>query len=129
MKRNILISVLFGLVLVFGVLVASCDNGVLPPPPNDPKNIEVELNGRPQDPAPDTYYADFYNNVSGAVGGDGFADYPFITLTEDDAPDVLYDPTDGVSYEVTCAPVALTNGYYTGKMSLKATRGSPAVAD
>jgi len=29
-KKNILISVLFGLVLAFGLLVAACDNGVLP---------------------------------------------------------------------------------------------------
>jgi hypothetical protein len=42
-KRNILISVLFGLVLAFGMLVASCDNGVLPKYESDPNHQELEL--------------------------------------------------------------------------------------
>jgi len=39
-KRNILISVLLGLVMAFGVLIASCDNGVLPK--YERKNDQIE---------------------------------------------------------------------------------------
>jgi len=42
-KRSILISVLVGLVLAFGVLIASCDDGVLPKYTGDPDQIEWEL--------------------------------------------------------------------------------------
>jgi len=42
-KRSILISVLVGLVLAFGVLIASCDNGVLPKYERKFDQIEWEL--------------------------------------------------------------------------------------
>jgi hypothetical protein len=47
MKKNISIRVLVGLLLAFGVLAASCDNGVLPEHKFDPKHWEGELDDNP----------------------------------------------------------------------------------
>jgi len=56
MKGKMLI-VLFSLALIFGAIVASCDNGVLPPPPTDPYHTELEFVTSAGD-----VYVDFYNN-------------------------------------------------------------------
>jgi len=45
MKKNISILVVFSLLLAFGMLVASCDNGVLPKHDTDLHHIEAELDG------------------------------------------------------------------------------------
>ena len=142
MKRNILISVLFSLVLVFGVLVASCDNGVLPPPPTDPKNIEAELwglpNGRPPaptSPAPDDpyYFQDFWTVVGGFIlpGGDNIPDFDadgnLLTLTQAEGDDLI-GTTDtitilGVDYTVTysAGTVSGTGTVLDGLDTVKAT--------
>ena len=74
MKGKMLI-VLFGLVLAFGALVASCDNGVLPKYVDDPKNVETDLKNQQADAE---YYVDMYtqtyNPYSCTFGSDGTAD-------------------------------------------------------
>jgi len=58
MKKNISILVLFGLLLAFGVLAASCDNGVLPKHEYDEKHLEGEY---------DPIYVDGSINAQGVV--------------------------------------------------------------
>jgi hypothetical protein len=82
MKKNISVIVVFGLLLAFGMIAASCDNGVLPKYTHDDKHEDGEyeyvnpgLSGpsAPAGPAA-TYTVDFYNNGTGALGNDGTAD-------------------------------------------------------
>jgi len=107
MKKNISILVLFGLLLAFGVLVASCDNGVLPEHTTDPLHIEGELDGvyNPLNPPGATVAIDFYDNSTGALGYDGTADGPTMSASAAASLTAGYiiDPADGQVYSATFA--------------------------
>ena len=125
MKKNISIIVLFSLVLVFGVLIASCDNGVLPNYTYDANHHEIEQELRnpdliPEDPPAATVYTDFYT-ITGPIttltdNGDGIiedtmpaADAAKLVALGTDKRKML-DPSSGAYYKVT---FAVTTGVIT----------------
>ena len=127
MKKNISISVLFGLALAFGMLIASCDNGVLPDLVSDPNHWENDIKKNPGAAA--AYYVDFVNNDTGAVGFDGIADYDAkgkpLTLTADEAAKLIaktdeeyFNPKTGVKHTIAYTPGTLSGGDLTGEASL-----------
>jgi hypothetical protein len=139
MKKNISVIVVFGLLLAFGMLAASCDNGVMPNYTADPSHQDGEYGAKnplpaafpigPAEPAgasPATYTVDFYVGTGTALGGDNTTDQ------DDDGEDitilksvgdalvkdgaVMFDPSDGfykkVSFAVTSGEIKATVGLF-----------------
>jgi len=135
--KNISMKVLFGLLLVFGVLIASCDNGVLPKHDPDDNHRQGEYNeswiagDNPLNESPATMaYYDIFTYTSGSgwsLGGDGVADGTTQMKVSDIAglgTKYVVDPADGLVYAVTLANIPLTGGPFATKASVKATKGA-----
>jgi hypothetical protein len=134
MKGKILI-VLFSLVLVFGMLVASCDNGDYPKDPTkDAKENVTDANrhildkgkigdmvGAYTNPPEGTVYVSFDGNNFPDVDDDGNV----ITMSYKDAEALVdseetsYDPETGVETTYTYIFAIVPSGKYMGETIIK----------